>query len=50
MRITDGRTPVLDAPAIALGGDRIAAMWNEVMGPTIKSRRAWLRVFDASCL
>lgn len=50
MRISDGRTPVLDAPAIALGGERVAAMWNEVMGPTIKSRRAWLRVFDASCL
>ncbi|MBK8936634.1 MAG: hypothetical protein IPM79_03020 [Polyangiaceae bacterium] len=50
VRISDGNKPVLDPPAIALGGSRLAGAWTEVMGATISSKRAWLRVIDAACL
>lgn len=50
VRISEGAKPVLDPPAIALGGNRLAAVWTEVMSPTIKSKRAWLRLIDQSCL
>lgn len=50
IRLSDGNKPVLDPPAIALSGSRLAAVWTEVMGAAISSKRAWLRVVDAACL
>lgn len=50
VRVSDAKTAVLDPPAMATAGDRLAVAWTEVMGPTIQSKRAWLRVLDAACL
>ena len=50
LRVSDGKTKVLDPPAMALAGARLGLAWTEVMGPVISSKRAWLRSFDASCI
>lgn len=50
VRISDGIKPVLDPPSIAIGGDRLGAVWTEVMSATIQSKRAWLRLIDTTCL
>lgn len=50
LRVSDGKTKVLDPPAIAMAGGRLGLVWTEVMGPVISSKRAWLRSFDASCV
>ncbi len=50
LRVSDGKTKVLDPPAMAMAGARLGLAWTEVMGPVISSKRAWLRSFDASCV
>ncbi len=50
VRVSDGKTAVLDPPAAALGGARLAFVWTEVMGAAISSKRAWIRVLDADCV
>ena len=50
IRVSEARTPVLDRPAVALGGPRIAFVWTEKMGPAISSKRAWIRTLDSACL
>jgi hypothetical protein len=50
LRVSDGKTKVLDPPAMAMAGARLGLVWTEVMGPVISSKRAWLRSFDASCV
>lgn len=50
VRFTSGPNPVLDPPAVAVGGTRVAAAWTEVMSKTITTKRASLRLIDASCL
>ncbi len=50
VQISDGGKAVLDPPAIAIGGERFAAVWTEVMSAAISSKRAWLRIVDLTCL
>lgn len=50
VRFSTGPNPVLDPPAVAVGGTRVAAAWTEVMSKTIQTKRASLRLIDASCL
>ncbi len=49
-RISDGKTPVLDPPAVASLGGRIALAWTETMGPALSSKRAWLRTVEGACI
>lgn len=50
VRVSDGRTGVLDPPTVAVAAGRVGFAWTEVMGPAISSKRAWLRVLDTSCV
>jgi len=50
IRVSDARTPVLDQPAAAVGGPRVAFVWTEKMGPAVSSKRAWIRTIDSACL
>ncbi len=41
---------VKDPPSIAVAGARLAFAWTEVMSTTVSTKRAMLRLLDASCL
>jgi hypothetical protein len=49
-RISDGKVPVLDPPAVASLGGRIALAWTETMGTALSSKRAWLRTVEGACI
>lgn len=50
VRVSEGRTAVLDPPAVASAEGRMGFAWTEVMGVAIASKRAWLRTLDPACI
>ena len=50
LRVTDSATPVKDKPALAVAGGRVGVTWTEAMSPGVSSKRAMIRVLEASCL
>ena len=42
--------PVLDRPALAFAGNKVAFAWTEQMNPAMAAKRAWLRTVAASCI
>lgn len=49
LRVSES-TEVLDKPALAMAGDRVALVWTEIMGPTVSTKRAWLRTLSEACI
>ncbi|EYF03696.1 hypothetical protein [Chondromyces apiculatus] len=50
VRVSDGINPVKDPPAIAVAGARVGLAWTEIMGPSVSTKRALLRLLDAACI
>lgn len=50
VRVSEGKTAVLDPPAVASAEGRMGFAWTEVMGVAIASKRAWLRTLDPACI
>jgi hypothetical protein len=50
VRASEGKTGVLDPPAVALAGPKLAFVWTEVMNPLMSAKRAILRTVSATCL
>jgi hypothetical protein len=50
VRVNENKLPVLNPPAVAVAGPRLAFAWTEIMSPTMVARRAWLRTIAAACV
>ncbi len=48
LRLSDGK--VMDPPAIAVAGPKLAFVWTEVMNATMSAKRAVLKTVLATCL
>lgn len=50
VRVSEGKTGVLDPPAVAVAGPKLAFVWTEVMNPLMSAKRAVLKTVVAACL
>lgn len=50
LQVSDGTTEVMDPPAFAEVGTRMAFAYTEVMSANVKSKRAHLRTFSTACI